>query len=88
MTNVNIVADVLYVLGGAGSATGRKVGFVKSGAKAAQNDTWTIVNAGAVDACYANVDASGVNEPNTIATNVITLTSATATSCSGLIVFR
>lgn len=88
MTQVTVVADVLYVLGGAGSQTGRKIGFVKAGAKASQNDTWLVSNAGTIDAVYANVDASGANEACTWATNVVTLTSATATACSALIVFR
>ena len=87
MTNVNVTAGRLAELGGA-SNTGLKLGLVQSGAKAAQNDTWTVTNASEVVAAFVNTDASGVADPVTISGNVITLTSATATSASGFIIFR
>ena len=44
MTNENVTAGRLAELGGA-TNSGLKIGFVDSGAKAAQNDTWTVKNA-------------------------------------------
>lgn len=87
MTNVNVTAGRIAELGGA-TNSGIKIGFVDSGAKAAQNDTWTVKNATTV--LYASVltDADGVADPVTISTNVLTLTSATATAGSGFIIFK
>lgn len=87
MANVNVTAGRIAELGGA-SNSGIKIGFVDSGTKAAQNDTWTVKNAKDVLFCLASIDATGVSEPNTISTNVITLTSATATATSGFIIFK
>ena len=87
MTNVNVTAGRLAELGGA-SNSGLKIGFVDSGAKAAQNDTWTVKNAKEVLFAVCSIDASGVSEPNTISGNIITLTSATATATSGFIIFK
>ena len=86
MTAVNIQATEILPLGGSNSA-GLKVGFIKSGAKAAQNDTWVVTNATKILAVYATLDATGGTEATTNATNVITLTSATATACSALVIF-
>lgn len=87
MTNTNLVAEPIFTQAGS-NMKGWKLGWVNSGAKAAQNDTWTITNATAVLACWPTVDASGAFEAHTIATNVITLTSATATACSGLVLYQ
>lgn len=87
MTNVNVTAGRLAELGGA-SNSGLKIGFVDSGAYAAQNDTWTVKNASEVIWCACTTDADGVANPATISGNVITLTSATATAASGFIIFK
>ncbi|MBT3582783.1 hypothetical protein HN510_03110 [Candidatus Woesearchaeota archaeon] len=55
MTNANVTAGRLAELGGA-SNSGVKIGFVDSGAKAAQNDTWTVKNASEVLAAYVHDD--------------------------------
>lgn len=86
-TNTNVTAGRLAELGGA-SNSGLKIGFIDSGAKAAQNDTWTVKNAKTVLFALCSVDASGVSEPNTISGNVITLTSVTASACSGFVIFK
>ena len=87
MTNVNVTAGRLAELGGS-SNSGVKIGFVDSGAKAAQNDTWTVMNANEVLQAIVTTDADGVADPVTISGNVITLTSATATAASGFIIFK
>ena len=87
MTNTSVTAEEILPQGGS-NLRGWKLGWVDSGAKAAQNDTWTIANATEVKAAWITIDASGTFETHTISTNVITLTSATATACSGLILFR
>ncbi len=86
-TNTNVTAGRILELGGA-SNSGLKLGFVDSGAKAAQNDTWTVKNAKEVIFFMGSLDATGVSESNTIATNVITLTGATGTACSGFVLFK
>ena len=87
MTNVNVTAGRLAELGGATNA-GLKIGFVDSGAKAAQNDTWTVKNAKEVLFAFLTTDADGVADPVTVSANVLTLTSITATAASGFIIFR
>lgn len=87
MTNTNVTAGRLAELGGANNS-GIKIGFVDSGAKAAQNDTWTVMNAKLVLAAFLVTDANGVADPVTISTNVLTLTGATATAASGFIIFK
>ncbi len=86
-TNTNVTAGRLAELGGA-TNSGIKIGFVDSGAKAAQNDTWTVKNAKTVLAAFLVTDADGVADPVTISTNVLTLTGATATAASGFIIFK
>jgi hypothetical protein len=87
MTNTNVTAGRLAELGGATNA-GLKIGFVDSGAKAAQNDTWTVKNAKEVLFALVTTDADGVADPVTISGNVITLTGSTETAGSGFIIFR
>jgi len=87
MTNVNVTAERLAELGGAAN-DGKKIGFVNSADKAAQNDTWTVKNASEVLWAVITTDADGVADPVTISSNVITLTSATASSASGYIIFK
>ena len=86
-TNTNLAIVELYPLGGA-TNKGLKLGYIDSGAKAAQNDTWTIINAKEVVLAWPTLDATGVAEAHTIATNVITLTGATGTACSALVLYR
>ena len=87
MANVNVTAGRLSELGGA-SNSGLKIGFIDSGAYAAQNDTWTVKNAKEVIWAVCTTDADGVANPCTISDNVITLTSITATAASGFVIFR
>jgi hypothetical protein len=87
MANVNVTAGRLAELGGA-SNSGIKIGFIDSAAYATQNDTWTVKNANQVLWAVCTTDANGVANPCTIAGNVITLTSATATAASGFVIFR
>lgn len=87
MTNVNVTAEEILPQAGS-NLKGYKLGFVNSGAKAAQNDTWTVNNASEVIAAWPTLDATGAAEPHTISGAVVTLTGATGTACSGLILFR
>ena len=87
MANVNVTAGRIAELGGA-SNSGIKIGFINSGAYATQNDTWTVKNAKEVVWAVCTTDADGVANPCTISTNVITLTSATATDASGFVIFK
>jgi len=87
MTNVNVTAGRLAELGGATNA-GVKIGFVDSGAKAAQNDTWTVKNATEVLAAYVADDSAGTMDACTLSTNVITLTGAATGAASGIIIFK
>lgn len=77
----------LLPLGGA-TLGGYKLGWLETGTKDAINDTLQITNATYVDTAILQIKASGVAEPNTISTNVITLTSATATDVKGLIIYK
>jgi hypothetical protein len=87
MTNVNLVATELAQNGGTNNG-GYRMGYIDSGAKAAQNDTWTVTNASTVLLVFATVDATGAAEPHTLSTNVVTLTSATATACSAFVIYK
>jgi len=87
-TNVNVTAGRVAELGGA-TNSGIKIGFVDSGAYGTQNDTWTVTNASEVLFAMVTTDADGVaNVVSGITTNVITLSSGTATAASGLIIFK
>ena len=87
MTNENVSVKRLNPIGGVTNG-GWRLGYVESGAKAAQNDTWTVGNATAVKLAWPTLDATGAAEAHTIATNVITLTGATGTACSALILYK
>lgn len=87
VTNTNLVAVELAPLAGA-TLEGLKIGWINSGAKAAQNDTWTITNAKEVLFFAGSLDATGAAESWTVSTNVIVLTGATGTACSGLVLYR
>jgi hypothetical protein len=91
MTNVNAAAsDVLPQAGS--DLAGWKIGKVDSVAKAAQNDTVTVVNAKAlgssVEVISITDDTSGASESFTVAENVITMTSATTGAKTAWIRFR
>lgn len=86
-TNTNLTAEEIYPQAGS-NLKGWKLGWIDSGAKAAQNDTWTVTNASEVKAAWPTLDATGAAETHTISANVITLTGATGTACSGLILYR
>jgi hypothetical protein len=85
MTNVAATIKQLATLGG-GTNEGLKFGFIDSGAKAAQNDTWTC-NCGTIVWACPTVDATGATGTYTVATNVITLTSATTGAHSAFVVY-
>lgn len=87
MTNVNVTVEQLLGAAGAGN-DGKKIGFIKSADKAAQNDTLTVTNADEVVFADLKTDADGVADPATLSTNVITLTSATASAASGTIIYK
>ena len=86
-TNTNLAATELNPVGGTTNA-GFKLGFIDSGAKAAQNDTWTITNATVVKLAWPTLDATGAAETHTISGNIITLTGGTGTACSALVLYK
>ena len=86
-TNVNAVVKEICPLGGA-TLGGYKLGWLVATAKAAQNDTVTITNASIVNTAFLQLDADGVSEANTVATNVITLTANTNGDVRGLLVYK
>ncbi len=86
-TNTNVTATEILPQAGS-NLNGWSIGFVDSGDKAAQNDTWTVMNASVVIAAWPTLDATGAAEVHTISGNVITLAGATGTACSGLILFK
>lgn len=87
MTNTNATVTELSPLGGA-TNSGLKIGLLPATAKAAQNDTVTVTNATEIVDVNLRIDATGAAEPYTLATNVITATSATATSVRGIVYYR
>lgn len=87
MTNVNVAAELLVPNGGI-SNDGKKLGFINSKAKAAQNDTWTVTNADSIEQVLLTVDATGASGTYTVSGNVITLTSATTGAHSATIVYK
>ena len=86
-TNTNVTASDISPLGGV-TNDGYKLGYIDSGAKAVQNDTWTVTNASEVLLAWPTLDATGASELYTISTNVITLAGATGTACSGMILYK
>jgi len=73
---------------GGSTLGGYKLGWLATITKDAINDTIEITNATLVDTAFLQIKASGVAEANTIAANVITMTSATGTDCKGLIIYK
>lgn len=86
-TNTDVSAVELLPMGG-GCGTALTLGYIDSGDKAAQNDTWTVKNAREVVLAWPTLDATGAAEAHTISGNVITLAGATGTACSALILYR
>jgi len=86
MTATTVALEHVCPLGGVG-ASGLKIGFVNSQAKAAQNDTWVVSEAKQVIWACPTVDATGATGTYTLATNVITLTSATTGAHSGIVLY-
>ena len=87
MTNVNATVVEVAPLGGA-YLNGYKLGYLDVTSKAAQNDTVTVTNASAIKHAAIQIDATGAAEANTLATNVITCTSATTGSVRGFIYYK
>lgn len=87
MTNVNVTAKEIRPLGGIDNE-GYKLGIIDSGAKAAQNDTWTVKNASDVSMAVVTDDSAGTLDACTISDNVITLTGAATGAATGLIVYK
>jgi len=86
-TNVNAEVKEICPLGGA-TLAGYKLGWLVATAKAAQNDTITIMNAASVHTAFLQLDADGVAEANTVSTNIITLTANTNGDVRGLVIYR
>ena len=87
MTNVNQAVEEMSPLGGARNDK-KKLGYLNSAVKAAQNDTVTVTNATTVEWACLTIDADGTEEAVTISSNVITLTDATTGNVSGLVVYQ
>lgn len=86
--NVNAVVKEIAPLGGA-TLAGYKLGWLVATVKAAANDTITITNASTVNTAFLQLTADGVSEANTIAANVITLTTAVTTgTVQGLVIYK
>jgi len=85
-TNVAVV--ITDNIGIGGNASGKRLGVVDSAAKGAQNDTLTISNASSIVVAELYDDTSGVLDPATISSNVITLTGSTTGHVSGTIVYK
>jgi hypothetical protein len=86
-TTVKLVASRQLPQAGANNS-GWKFGFIKSKAKAAQNDKWQVTNASEVIWAAVTYDTTGAYENRTISDNEITLTSSTTGNFSGLIIYR
>jgi len=87
MTNVNVSVKELSPSGLA-TNEGVKIGYITAGAKAAQNDTWTVKNAKSIVLAFPTVDATGASGTYTVSTNVITLTSATTGAHSAFVIYK
>lgn len=88
MANVNTEVVRLYPATAVDNE-GNRIGYIKGIAKAAQNDTITITNANAIVSVIGlSSDAAGAAETRTFATNVVTCTSATTGTISGMIVYK
>ena len=86
MANINAALEEIAPIGGS-NGKGMKLGYLNGATKAAQNDTVTITNAKMVEFANISLDATGTAQTNTIATNVITVTAATAGTVSGFVYY-
>ena len=87
MTNVNASVVRIYPSTATNSA-GVKYGYFVATAKAAQNDTITLTNVKTIIDANLRVATTGVAESYTMATNVLTCTSATgSTTIRGIVVY-
>ena len=84
-TNTNV--NVRKIDGPGSSKYNYKIGYIDSGAKAAQNDTWTIKNIKKLIDIFPKDDTTGAFETHTISSNVVTLTSATTGAKSALVIY-
>jgi len=87
MTDVSAAVEELFPVGGTTNA-GRKIGYLNSAAKAAQNDTVIVTNANAVEYAWLTIDADGSIEAVTISGSTITLTDATTGNVSGIVIYK
>lgn len=86
-TTTKLVATELAPIGGA-TNSGWKTGIIVSGAKAAQNDIWTVTNAAEIKFIIVTLDSSGAADACTISGNSVTLTGAGTGASTGMIVYR
>ena len=75
-TNVNVTPEEIFPQAGS-DLKGNKIGIIDSVAKAAQNDTVTILGSTVVQVLSIIDDTTGAFETHTVAANVITMTSVT-----------
>jgi len=86
-TNTNVNAVRIYPQAGSDN-NGHKLGWINSGAKAAQNDTLTLKNGTLIQVLSILDDATGAFETHTVSGNVITMTSATTGAKSALVLYK
>jgi len=86
VTTTHVNKARLMPLGG--SHNRYKLGFIDAGTKLLQNDVLVVDNVSDVKSAVMTTDASGVADPITISTASLTMTGATGTAPSGLIIFR
>ena len=86
-TNTNVNAVSILPQAGANNS-GHKLAWIDSAAKAAQNDTLTLVNGTLIQVLSIIDDATGAFETHTVSSNVITLTSETTGAKSALVLIK
>ena len=86
VTTTQINPARMFPLGG--SHKRYKLGFIEAGAKLLKDDIWEINNVADVKSGVFTTDASGISEPVTVSTATLTLTGATGSAASGLVIFR
>jgi len=86
-TNTN-VSVVEMGLNAGGNNSGMKIGTITAGAKAAQNDTWTLIGVKQVYLAIITDDSTGILEEPTWAANVATLTNASTGTATGFVIYR
>jgi len=88
MTATNVDVVITDYIGIGGNASGIKLGVVDSKAKGAQNDTITISNASSIIVAELYDDTTGVLDPATISSNILTMTGVTTGTVSGTVLFK